>query len=208
MKKGLTHSFPTRSSSDLADMFKWTDSVTAEDLKDFMDEKLYNYAKDCLDIRKENKDNDKDDAKKKYDQATKDLHAALLTNWSCYQSIIKKAKEYLNLLPPSAAMAGIYTMVDNTRGVWKAPANVSVNYVNSPTENINDSIQEGLNMPMNGKAINVIRTFPGEGIKVWGARTLNGNSQDWRYVNVRRTMLFLEESVKNASRAYVFLPAL
>ena len=46
----------------------------------------------------------------------------------------------------------------------------------------------------------------GEGIKVWGARTLDGNSLDWRYINVRRTMIMLEESVKNASRAYVFEP--
>ncbi|WP_280188901.1 phage tail sheath family protein [Bacteroides fragilis] len=134
------------------------------------------------------------------------LHNALLQNFPDYQYIIEKVKAKLNLLPPSAAMAGLYTMVDNTRGVWKAPANVSVNYVNSPTENIDNAMQEDLNMPMNGKAVNAIRTFPGEGIKVWGARTLDGNSQDWRYVNVRRTMMFLEESVKNAAKAYVFEP--
>lgn len=134
------------------------------------------------------------------------LHNALLQNFSGYQYIVNKVREKLNLLPPSAAMAGLYTMVDNTRGVWKAPANVSVNYVNSPTENIDNAMQEDLNMPMNGKAVNAIRTFPGEGIKVWGARTLDGNSQDWRYVNVRRTMMFLEESVKNAAKAYVFEP--
>lgn len=51
---------------------------------------------------------------------------------------------------------------------------------------------------MNGKAVNAIRSFPGEGIKVWGARTMDGNSLDWRYINVRRTMIFLEESIKNA----------
>ena len=134
------------------------------------------------------------------------LHNALLQNFPGYQYIVNKVRENLNLLPPSAAMAGLYTMVDNTRGVWKAPANVSVNYVNSPTENIDNAMQEDLNMPMNGKAVNAIRTFPGEGIKVWGARTLDGNSQDWRYVNVRRTMMFLEESVKNAAKAYVFEP--
>lgn len=134
------------------------------------------------------------------------LHNALLQNLPGYQYAVNKVKEALNLLPPSAAMAGLYTMVDNTRGVWKAPANVSVNYVNSPTENIDNAMQEDLNMPMNGKAVNAIRTFPGEGIKVWGARTLDGNSQDWRYVNVRRTMMFLEESVKNAAKAYVFEP--
>ena len=74
----------------------------------------------------------------------------------------------------------------------------------STAENIDDKEQEDLNAPMNGKAINVIRAFQGEGIKVWGARTLDGNSLDWRYINVRRTLLFLEESVKNAARAYVF----
>lgn len=134
------------------------------------------------------------------------LHNAFLQNFKDYQYIVNKVREKLNLLPPSAAMAGLYTMVDNTRGVWKTPANVSVNYVNSPTENIDNAMQEDLNMPMNGKAVNAIRTFPGEGIKVWGARTLDGNSQDWRYVNVRRTMMFLEESVKNAAKAYVFEP--
>lgn len=134
------------------------------------------------------------------------LHNALLQNLPGYQYVVNKVKDRLNLLPPSAAMAGLYTMVDNTRGVWKAPANVSVNYVNSPVENIDNAMQEDLNMPMNGKAVNAIRTFPGEGIKVWGARTLDGNSQDWRYVNVRRTMMFLEESVKNAAKAYVFEP--
>lgn len=134
------------------------------------------------------------------------LHNALLQNWPAYKSAIKLIKDKLNLLPPSASMAGIYTAVDNNRGVWKAPANVTVSYVTSPTEVINDYLQENLNVPMNGKAVNAIRSFPGEGIKVWGARTLDGNSQDWRYVNVRRTMLFLEESVKNAARAYVFEP--
>lgn len=134
------------------------------------------------------------------------LHNALLQNCPAYKSAIKQIKDKLNLLPPSASMAGIYAAVDNNRGVWKAPANVTVSYVTSPTEVINDYLQEDLNAPMNGKAVNAIRSFPGEGIKVWGARTLDGNSQDWRYVNVRRTMLFLEESVKNAARAYVFEP--
>ena len=140
------------------------------------------------------------------DALKNNLHNAFLQNSKGYQFIVDKVREKLNFLPPSAAMAGIYTMVDNTRGVWKAPANVSVNYVDSPAENIDNAQQEDLNMPMNGKAVNAIRVFPGEGIKVWGARTLDGNSQDWRYVNVRRTMMFLEESVKNAAKAYVFEP--
>lgn len=134
------------------------------------------------------------------------IHAALFNGSPLYNRVMKGVVKALNCLPPSAAMAGIYTMVDNTRGVWKAPANVSLNYVEGVTETIGDYEQQNLNVPVTGKAINVIRPFRGEGIKVWGARTLDGNSQDWRYVNVRRTMLFLEESVRNAARAYVFEP--
>ena len=135
-----------------------------------------------------------------------EFYAALSSSSPLFKQAIKGVLKKLNLLPPSAAMAGIYTMVDRSRGVWKAPANVTLNYVNSVTEDIDDDAQANLNAPMNGKAVNVIRPFRGEGIKVWGARTLDGNSLDWRYVNVRRTLLFLEESVRNAARAYVFEP--
>lgn len=134
------------------------------------------------------------------------LHSILLQNWGLYKQLLAVVRQRLNLLPASAAMAGIYTMVDNTRGVWKAPANVTVNSVVTPSVNLTNQEQEDLNVPMTGKAINAIRFFNGEGIKVWGARTLDGNSLDWRYINVRRTMIFLEESVKNAARAYVFEP--
>lgn len=134
------------------------------------------------------------------------LHKTLTAVCPSYTTVLKEAKRQLNLLPPSAAMAGIYTMVDNTRGVWKAPANVTVNSVISPTVNLTNDDQEDLNVPLSGKAVNAIRSFVGEGIKVWGARTLDGNSLDWRYINVRRTMIMLEESVKNATRAYVFDP--
>ena len=134
------------------------------------------------------------------------MHLALYNGSPLYKQAIKELLKQLNLLPPSAAMAGIYTMVDHTRGVWKAPANVSLNYVDSLAEDLDDDEQANLNAPMTGKAINVIRMFRGEGVKVWGARTLDGNSLDWRYINVRRTLLFLEESVKNAARAYVFEP--
>ena len=137
---------------------------------------------------------------------TKDINQALLQNSVVYQQLIKAVKYDLNLLSPSAAIAGVYCSVDNSRGVWKAPANVTINSVVKPSATINDYEQEELNVPITGKAVNAIRTFPGEGIKVWGARTLDGNSQDWRYVNVRRTMIYLEQSVKNAARAYVFEP--
>ncbi|MCP4690086.1 MAG: phage tail sheath family protein [Desulfobacterales bacterium] len=118
--------------------------------------------------------------------------------------LYKEMARKLNLLPPGPAMAGVYTMVDNARGVWKAPANVSLNSVVSPSVNITHDDQEDLNVTEQGKSVNAIRSFIGEGVLVWGARTLDGNSLDWRYVNVRRTMIMLEESIKLASKAYVF----
>ena len=110
----------------------------------------------------------------------------------------------MNLLPPSSAMAGVYTMVDNSRGVWKAPANVSLNGVMSPAVNITHADQEDLNVHAQGKSINAIRNFINEGTLVWGARTLDGNSLDWRYVNVRRTMIMIEQSIATAAKAFVF----
>jgi phage tail sheath protein FI len=132
------------------------------------------------------------------------LHKVLSQVSPLYAQIIKEMRMSLNLLPVSAAMAGVYTLVDNSKGVWKAPANVSIATAVSPTVNISHEEQEDLNVPINGKSVNAIRFFTGEGIKVWGARTLDGNSLDWRYINVRRTMIMLEESVKNAAKAYVF----
>ncbi|GGG26354.1 hypothetical protein GCM10011344_28810 [Dokdonia pacifica] len=109
------------------------------------------------------------------------------------------------VLPPSAAMAGVYAKVDSTRGVWKAPANVGLNYVVGPTEKVNNTQQDGLNVDVNaGKSINVIRTFTGKGTLVWGARTLDGNSNEWRYISVRRFFNMVEESVKKASERFVF----
>lgn len=134
------------------------------------------------------------------------LGKSLLAMSPLYGSILGAIKSQLNLLPPAAAMAGIYTMVDNSRGVWKAPANVSLNAVVSPAVNISHDDQEDLNVTTQGKSINAIRTFIGEGTLVWGARTLDGNSLDWRYVNVRRTMIMLEESIRLATKAYVFEP--
>jgi phage tail sheath protein FI len=139
------------------------------------------------------------------------LHKALLNKTLCaisplFNNVLLSIKNHLNLLPPSAALAGVYTMVDNSRGVWKAPANASLNSVVSPAVNITHEDQEDLNVTAQGKSINAIRTFIGEGTLVWGARTLDGNSLDWRYINVRRTMIMLEESIRLASKAYVFEP--
>lgn len=108
------------------------------------------------------------------------------------------------VLPPSGAIAGIYSNTDSTRGVWNAPANVSVASVLRPSIQITDTQQEDLNVPLDGKAINAIREFVGRGTVVWGARTLDGNSDDYRYIQVRRTIIYIEQSIKSALDRFVF----
>jgi phage tail sheath protein FI len=110
-------------------------------------------------------------------------------------------------LPPSSAIAGVYARVDRDRGVWKAPANVSLNYVIQPTVKITNTIQDNLNVDtVAGKSINAIRTFTGKGTLVWGSRTLAGNDSEWRYVPVRRFFNMAEESIKKATEQFVFEP--
>jgi len=111
------------------------------------------------------------------------------------------------VMAPSSAMAGVYAKVDSTSGVFKAPANVGLNYVVAPTEKISQDKQDGLNVDATaGKSINAIRTFTGKGTLVWGARTLDGNSNEWRYVSVRRFFNMVEESVKKSTERFVFEP--
>ncbi|MDF3036547.1 MAG: phage tail protein, partial [Paucimonas sp.] len=133
-------------------------------------------------------------------------HKTLLSISKLYGQLLAAAARKVNTLPPSAAIAGIYTMVDNACGVWKAPANIGINSITRPIVNITNEEQEDLNVPLDGKSVNAIRAFINEGVLVWGARTLDGNSQDWRYISVRRTMIMLEESIKRAAAAYVFEP--
>jgi uncharacterized protein len=110
-------------------------------------------------------------------------------------------------LPPCGAIAGIYAQVDGSRGVWKAPANVSITNVIQPTIPMTAKEQEDINVDVNaGKSVNAIRAFTGKGTLVWGARTLAGNDNEWRYVSVRRFFNFVEESVKKATEQFVFEP--
>ncbi len=135
------------------------------------------------------------------------LQAALVIASPTYQQIISSVLALANSLPPSGAMAGVYTTIDNSEGVWVAPANTSIVGAASLPIRLDDSQQAALNVDaVSGKSINAIRFFNGQGILIWGARTLDGNSQDWRYISVRRTMTFLEQSMKLAIRAYIFSP--
>lgn len=116
------------------------------------------------------------------------------------------ASNYITL-PPSSTIAGVYARVDNDRGVWKAPANVSLNSVVGVAELIDNKEQASLNVDtVAGKSINIIRPFTGKGILVWGARTLAGNDNEWRYVPVRRFYIMAEESIRKATEQFVFEP--
>jgi phage tail sheath protein FI len=134
--------------------------------------------------------------------------AGLKSKNSDFYNQAKKAIESKRVvLAPSSAMAGVYAKVDSTSGVFKAPANLGLNFVEAPTVKISDRDQDKLNVDAtSGKSINAIRTFTGKGTLVWGARTLDGNSNEWRYVSVRRFFNMVEESVKKATERFVFEP--
>ena len=149
-------------------------------------------------INKISEENDSD--------AVKSINSTLTVISPKLNMIIAEMSEMINLMPPSSAMAGAYSMVDFTASVAQSPANISLGSVISPAVNINNDNQEDLNMPLSGKAVNAIRSFQGKGVLVWGARTLDGNSKDYRYISVRRTMTYLEQSVKFAAEAFVFAP--
>lgn len=124
-----------------------------------------------------------------------------------YNEIKSKLNKIYVTLPPSAAMAGIYADVDRTRGVWKAPANISISNIKTAKVKINDELQEMMNIDAtSGKSVNAVRFFPGKGHLVWGARTLAGNNNDWRYISVRRFVIMVEESIRLATAFAVFEP--
>jgi hypothetical protein len=107
-------------------------------------------------------------------------------------------------IPPSGAMAGIYAQVDQNIGVHKAPANVALTGVVGLEAVFSDALQG----PLNIGGIDVLRIFPGSGVvTVWGARTTGDpNITDWIYVNVRRLMIYIEQSIKTSIRSAVFQP--
>ena len=100
-------------------------------------------------------------------------------------------------LPPGSAVAGIYARVDHQRGVWKSPANMPLAAVVRPKIKYSDEEQAPLNVDAaTGKSINVIRTFGNKGTLLWGARTLDGNNGEWRYIAVRRLFIKIERDLK------------
>jgi len=137
----------------------------------------------------------------------KTLSSLKRKNTAAYNLAKKSLEKNYLIMPPSAAIAGVMAQVDKNRGVWKAPANVALSRVIKPTKVITNDLQQDLNVDTTGgKSINVIRSFTGKGNLVWGARTLAGNDNEWRYVSVRRFFNMVEESLKKATAFAVFEP--
>ena len=133
----------------------------------------------------------------------KNMKAQLLE----YDAYLAKLQDEACVITPSAAVAGAIVATDANVGVWQAPANISLASVLNVTKNINNNEQEGLNVDVNaGKSINAIRKFSGKGILIWGARTLDGNDNEWRYISVRRLFSYIEESVQKSTFWAVFQP--
>lgn len=125
-------------------------------------------------------------------------YAAMYHPWLlCYDPLANRN----GYLPPSGSMAEIYGRTDNTRGVHKAPANEVVRNCTGLSVKYNEAEQGKLNP----KGINLIRQLPGQGIRVWGARTCSSDG-NWKYVNVRRLFIFIEESIKTNTNWAVFEP--
>lgn len=112
----------------------------------------------------------------------------------------------LSVVPPSGIMAGIWALNDAERGVWNAPANCSLNEIIAPKVILTDDQQREYNVPVNGRAIDILRAMINRGTVVWGARTLDGNSLDYRYIQVRRTLIYIDQSIRLALQQFVFAP--
>lgn len=125
------------------------------------------------------------------------------------ENLYNNIKAILNTLtitlPPSGAIAGVYADFDRSRGIWKAPANVQIKGITGPEFAITDRMQDDINVDIKeGKSVNAIRFFSGRGTLVWGARTLAGNDNEWRYISTRRLFIMVEESLKKSSASFVF----
>lgn len=132
----------------------------------------------------------------------------LETNFLLYRAIVEGVRNScIVACPPSGAVTGAYVAVDRQRGVWKAPANVALRGVPAPATSFTGAQIDALNIDTKaGKSINAIRAFVGKGVLIWGARTLAGNDNEWRYVSVRRFCIMVEESLKKATERVVFEP--
>ncbi|CDH18498.1 conserved hypothetical protein [Xenorhabdus bovienii str. kraussei Quebec] len=115
-----------------------------------------------------------------------------------------KSGEKSIVLSPTAAIAAVIQRTDNEVGVWKAPANIALSQVIRP---VKPYLQGAVLFNTNGTSLNVIRSFPGKGIRVWGCRTLeNSDNTPWRYLQTRRLVSYVTVHLAQLARMYVFEP--
>lgn len=134
------------------------------------------------------------------------LTAQLRASLPAVEPLFAAIAAHRRTVPPSGAMAGIWCANDRARGVWNAPANLGIALALGPTLPIDEARQADLTAPPHGLAINAIRTFQTAGTLVWGARTLDSLSLDWRYIPIRRLVTFIEQSVRRGLQTLVFAP--
>ena len=136
---------------------------------------------------------------------TKTSYGAFYYPWLLIGDDVGAGKNPTRFVPPSGFVAGLYARIDNTRGVWKAPAGTEASVI-GPIDleyKVTDSEQDILN-PI---GVNCVRQFPASGIVVWGARTMGTLSDpEWRYVPVRRYAIYLEQSILRGTQWAVFEP--
>ncbi|MFD5110371.1 phage tail sheath family protein [Streptomyces cinereoruber] len=125
-------------------------------------------------------------------------YAALYWPWV---NVMNPAEKKAELIPPSGHIAGVWARNDDTRGVHKAPANEITRGVLNPAL----AVTKGEQAILNPLGVNCLRTFPGQGVRVWGARTLSSDPE-WRYVNVRRLFNYVEKSILDGTNWVVFEP--
>ncbi len=145
--------------------------------------------------------------KEDFDASQKLKIQASISKIDKYQDALAELQDLASIITPCGAVAGIYCATDNNKGVWQAPANISIAAAADVTEMISDKEQENMNMDAeSGKSVNAIRFFSGKGILIWGARTLAGNDNEWKYISVRRLFNYIEESVQKSTAWAVFQP--
>ncbi len=136
---------------------------------------------------------------------TKNSYAALYYPWLEVADRAGAGKNPKRFVPPSGFIAGLYARIDNTRGVWKAPAGTEAGLIGTVglEYNVTDSEQDILN-PI---GVNCLRQFPDSGLVVWGARTLDTvKDPEYRYVPVRRYTIYLRQSIYRGTQWAVFEP--
>ncbi len=129
-----------------------------------------------------------------------------IDNPSVYANVVSTLHQRKTTLPPGCVVAAAYSQTDTVSGPWKAAANIVLNDVTGPVLEINNSGQEFLNNSPDGKSINALRSFVNKGTLIWGARTLDGNSNEWRYIPVRRLFIKVESDIRRATAFAVFEP--